>query len=357
MADDLGVLYTDKQLRDTERTISRLYTQAQKDIEKKTSDYFQKMEKKEAVYLKKVKDGKMSQAEFDHWKSGKVFHGKQWTTQMTNISFVLANTNSAANDLIRGKQIGVFTMNGNYAAYTLERGMGVSVNFGLYDQATVARLIKDNPNILPFKKLDKKKDVRWNFKNIRSQVTQGIIQGESIPKIAERLSNVVPNRNKKQMILHARTAMTSAQNGGRMERYKEAEDLGIKFKKVWMATHDGRTRDLHLALDGQAVNPDEDFEIDGYAIAYPGDPWAEPEMVYNCRCTMTTELISYPAKYDKGDYEKISPSTSFSLWEAGKKLLGLVADVIVGSKIVSTVLSKNKKEDNEDGGNKGKRKK
>lgn len=322
MADDLGVLYTDKELRDMERTISRLYTQAGKDIEEKLADFTASTEKQENAYAEKVKNGTMTQEAFDKWKAESVFRGKQWTDKMSQVSAVLANTNTVANNLLRDKQIGVFAMNSNYAAYDIEHGFGVSFGFDLYDQTTVARLLKDKPNILPFKKLDKKKDVRWNFKNIRSQVTQGIIQGESIPKIAERLASVVPDRNEKQMVLHARTAMTAAQNGGRMERFKEAEALGIKFKKVWMATFDGRTRDLHVDLDGEAVDPDEEFEIDGYAVMYPGDPYGEPEMVYNCRCTMGTELVDYPrssfSRFTTDDGEVIEWMT-YREWEKAKK--------------------------------------
>lgn len=304
MADDLGALYTDKELRDMERKLSRLYTQAEKDIEDKLSDFTAKAEAKEKLYELKVKAGEMTQEELDRWKSGVVFRGKQWEDKITQVSAVLADTNTVANNILRDRQIGVFAMNGNYAAYNFEHGAGVSFGFDLYDQKTVARLLADDPNILPFKKLDKAKDVRWNFKNIRSQVTQGILQGESIPKIAQRLADVVPNRNKKQMILHARTAMTAAQNGGRQERYKEAEALGIKFQKVWLATLDGRTRDAHRDLDGQAVDQDKAFEVWGYKIRFPGDPWARPELVYNCRCTMETKLVDYPESFKRRAYEE-----------------------------------------------------
>ena len=320
MADDLGVLYTDKELRDIEKKISKLYAQAKKDIEAKLADFTEKAERKERIYIQKVKAGEMTQEEFDHWKSGVVFRGKQWENKMTQVSNVLADTNATATNILRSREIGAFTMNGNYAAYDIEHGFGVDFGFDLYDEKTVARLIADDPNILPFKKLDKKKDVRWNFKNIRSQITQGILQGESIPKIAERLAEVVPDRNKKQMVLHARTAMTAAQNAGRQERYKEAEELGIKFKKVWLATLDARTRDAHADLDGQAVKPDKPFKIDGYEIEYPGDPHAAPEMVYNCRCTMVTELDDYPSSFTRRETStgRIIGNMSYRDWEKWK---------------------------------------
>ena len=54
----------------------------------------------------------------------------------------------------------------------------------------------------------------------------------------------------------ARTATTAAQNAGRMDSYHATEGMGIKLKKEWLATLDGRTRHAHAMLDGQARNPE-----------------------------------------------------------------------------------------------------
>lgn len=326
MADDLGVVYTDKHLSDLEKALRRVYSQAEEEIGKKIDKFTQRTTELEEKKLAKVKAGTMTQDEFDAWKRGRAFYGDEWESQRAEIANVLANANETALKMLRGEQYDVFGFNSNYAAYEMEHGFGVNLDFKLYDKKTVERLLTKDPDILPFKRLDKIKDARWNFKNIKSQITQGILQGESIPEIAKRLASVVPNRNEKQMVLHARTAMTSAQNGGRLERYKEAEELGIKFKKVWLATLDGRTRDLHADLDGQEVDPDDDFEIDGYAVRYPGDPWGEPEMVYNCRCTMTTKLVDYPSQFDrrgKGEdgYENFGNLT-YKEWEGIKQKSG-----------------------------------
>lgn len=323
MADDLGVLYTDKRLSELEKRIHEVYEQAQKDIEEKLKTFTEKSAAKEKILLERVKAGTMTQEQFDRWKRNQVFTGKNWQAQRDNIAHVLSNANSVANQMINGEEVDVFCFNGNYAAYDIEHGFGVNFGFDVYDEKTVERLIKDNPQILPKSRISIPKDERWNMQNIRSQITQGILQGESIPKIAQRLYDTIPNMNEKQSFLHARTAMTGAQNGGRQERYKEAEEMGIKFKKVWLATLDARTRDTHQILDGQAVKPDDYFEVEGMRIMYPGDPSADPSLVYNCRCTMVTELDDYPAKYDRrgkntiGDYE-IDEDMTYKEWEKAK---------------------------------------
>ncbi len=72
-----------------------------------------------------------------------------------------------------------------------------------------------------------------------------------------------------------------------MERLHEAQDMGIVVKKKWLAAHDDRVRDAHAELDGQEVGIDEPFHSSLGDIMYPGNPTADPALVYNCRCTLT----------------------------------------------------------------------
>lgn len=324
MADDLSVKYTDRKVRQLERKLRKVYRDAQNDIEKKLDTFLEKSAAREQMYLQKVKDGTMTQEAFDHWKKGQLLYSNNFKAQQESIAKVLSNANSIANDMINGGKADVFAFAGNYTGYEMEHGFGVNFGFDLYNEKAVERLVRDNPKILPKPRVSIPKDERWNMKLMRSQITQGILQGESIPKIARRLFEAVPNSNRKQMVLHARTAMTGAQNAGRQARFEEADEMGIKIKKVWVASLDSRTRELHQELDGQEVDPDEDFEVDGYKIAFPGDPSAEPEMVYNCRCTMKTRLVDYPAKFDRraknedGSYSIVPGDMTYKEWAAMK---------------------------------------
>lgn len=174
----------------------------------------------------------------------------------------------------------------------------MNYNFVLIDLETIKRLVKKNRNLIPYKKVGENKFIRWNSRHVTSQVIQGIMAGEAIPKISKRFQNVL-NMNRASSIRNARTSMTSAQNSGRLESYREAERHGIEMKKKWMATFDGRERDWHADLDGVMVGVDEPFvnevevrkgETITDHIMYPGDPSAEPANVYNCRCTMVVAL-------------------------------------------------------------------
>ena len=60
--------------------------------------------------------------------------------------------------------------------------------------------------------------------------------------------------------------------------------MGVKLKKEWLATLDGRTRHSHAVLDGEQVAQDKAF-FNG--CRFPGDPKGAPGEIYNCRCTLT----------------------------------------------------------------------
>ena len=131
-------------------------------------------------------------------------------------------------------------------------------------------------------------DLEWGKKQIRAAIQSGILRGESIGEIANDLRRRIPDMSRKSALRTARTAVTSAQNGGRMDSYKAAADMGIKVRKRWVATKDSRTRDAHQKLDGKTADWDEPFISKLGEIRYPGDPRAKPANSYNCRCTLRT---------------------------------------------------------------------
>lgn len=162
-----------------------------------------------------------------------------------------------------------------------------SISWTLYDHDTVERIIRDNPDLLPLPEVNIPLDRRWNKEHVNNDVLQGILQGDSIPKIAQRLENIL-GMDHNAAVRSARTATTAAECAGRLDTYKYAESLGIKLQKQWLATLDDRTRHAHRQLDGQTVDIGKNFEIDGYELEYPGDPKAPGYLIYNCRCTTIT---------------------------------------------------------------------
>jgi len=300
--------------------IKRVYSQAAKEVKRKTADFWKAHKRIAAQMLADVKAGKITQADYKKWLKGQVFTGERWKQKLDDITKVYVDADKKAREIIGGTTKSVFVDFANITAYGMEKELKGAVSFDLYDAKTVERLLKDNPQMLPEWKIDEPKDYIWNEKRVQNAVTQGIVQGEAITDIGNRLVSELSTSNGSKMDMFARTAVTGAQNAGRMERLHEAEEMGIEVKKQWVAAHDNRVRDTHAYLDGQIVGVNESFKVDGMEIAYPGDPLAPPELVYNCRCTLAYVYPKYQKQKrweDQTTGEEL-PYKTFSEWKAAK---------------------------------------
>ena len=333
--------YTDDQIAAVEKQLKSVYNQAYKDILQKQKDFNAKHQKKVDKYLKKVADGEMTQAQYDSWLKGQVFQGEQWEAKKKQMLAVIYNSNKVATDIMNEKTHGVFAFNATYANYEMEHKAGVNFGFGIYDTATVSNLIKNDPKLLPEWKIDQPKDYKWNQKKLNKQISLGIVEGESLDKIANRLCDSLCTQNFNKMRTFARTAMTEAQNSGRLFSYESAKELGIKVKKQWMATLDNHTRISHQQLDGQVQDTDKPFEIDGLKIRYPGDPFAPAALVFNCRCTLVSEIEDYPSTYDRYDNIDGKPirQMTYSEWMDAKTNGGDISPVPLTFSHTKTVFS------------------
>lgn len=133
----------------------------------------------------------------------------------------------------------------------------------------------------------KTNETTWN--ELADILAQAEADGLGIPAIQELLNAYFEGRKSDyQTERIARTTMTGADNAGTLEGWTQS---GVVKGKSWLsALAPDRTRDAHAAAHGQTVNLDEDFEVDGEKLAYPGDPNGEPGNIINCLCSMTAEV-------------------------------------------------------------------
>ncbi len=293
---DPGTLATDQAIIDLGKEFKDIYGDASKEMQGKLNEFLKAYGPEMDELNKKVLDGTITVDEYEHLKQMTLQKGilNQKVDQLTG---VMLNANQKAMGLINGEQLHVFAENANWQSYQLTQDTKMNLSFSVYDEYTAERLIKDKPELLPSKEVNGKKDQAWNQKVIASAVAQAVIQGDSIPKLARRIAVQTGETNMKAMTRYARTAMTSAQNAGRQEMLQHAAGMGIKCKKVWLATLDSRTRDAHGKLDGQAVGVDEDFQSAFGPIKFPGDMSSKgsvPANLYNCRCTLTYDYDGFP---------------------------------------------------------------
>lgn len=298
---DQGTQYTDAAHASLVRRFEQIYRQAQKEITKKLDEHTKRMNAADKEKRALLKAGKITKEQYDTWLRGQVYTGKLWKDKVQSVTTTLLHANEQANAMVEGEKMAVFGENATFQAYSMEHAAGADLSFTLYDSATVTRLIKEQPELLPRREVDKDKDEGWNQKKIANAVTQGIIQGESIPQIAARIARDTSSANNAAMTRYARTAMTGAQNAGRIEVMREAQDMGIKVKKLWIAVLDDRTRDAHAELDGQTAEINEPFENYIGPIMFPGDPSADDANIWNCRCSLGYEYEEYPSSGSRLD--------------------------------------------------------
>ena len=288
---DVGHEQTEKILQALERRIAQVYADARDGVKQTIEKYWAGLVERDRYMRALVKKGEITQDYYAQWLQNQIGRGERFEALQNQLAERVTNAAETAYAYINDATPSVYSLNRNYGAYTIERAAG-NVGFTIWDESTVRRLLVKKPELMPYyppkKALKYGIDLERGKKQIRAAIQSGILRGESIGEIANDLRRRIPDMSRKSALRTARTAVTSAQNGGLMDSYKAAADMGIKVRKRWVATKDSRTRDAHQKLDGKTADWDEPFISKLGEIRYPGDPRAKPANSYNCRCTLRT---------------------------------------------------------------------
>ena len=228
--------------------------------------------------------------EFQAWRDAALAEATAREDLLAKINYEILDADKLAREIVAGRTGEVFSANVAWGTWQVERGLGSTCTaWTLYDQDTVARLLSENPDLYPVPDLDVQKAWRWNAQHLRSTITQAAVSGASIDDIAKDLRRVMA-MNVRDSVRVARTAMTGAENAGRVNAYQRAQSMGIELEQMWLATLDGRTRPSHRAIDGESVPVSATFSN---GCRFPGDPSGPAAEVMNCRCTLIANLRGF----------------------------------------------------------------
>lgn len=163
-------------------------------------------------------------------------------------------------------------------------GLGLTIGF-LVKQPAVQRFIEQRAQRFA----QEVNETTWNA--LRESLSEGIGAGEELPKLIERVEDVMGERIRSSGEVIARTEVVGASNGGTLEGWRQS---GIKVKKGWLsALMPGRTRDTHAdahaRYQAHPIPLDENFEVGAGAGPHPGAIGLAEEDI-NCLCTMTAEV-------------------------------------------------------------------
>lgn len=291
---DLGHKLTDKELAKLERRIAKLYREAGEELQATIDAYFEQFKKRDEemkALIGTVQNGKeWTEADYKQWRLNQIGRGERYQAMRDKVARRATDANAVAVSYTNDATPGIYSLNRNYSAYTIEQVAG-NVGFDLWDEQTVKRLMVEQPDLMPYyppkRALKRGIDLAYGKKQITASVTSSILQGKSIKHMADDLQKRITTMSRDSAIRTARTAVTGAQNAGRMDSYAAAGKMGIKLKKEWLATLDSRTRHSHAMLDGEQVAQDKKFSN---GCRFPGDPQGPPWEIYNCRCTLVAAV-------------------------------------------------------------------
>lgn len=321
---DLGHKLTDKELAKLERRIAKLYREAGEELQETIDAYFEQFKKRDEemkALIGTVQNGKeWTEADYKQWRLNQIGRGERYQAMRDKVAHRVTDANVVAASYTNDATPGIYSLNRNFAAYTIESVAG-NVGFDLWDEQTVKRLIVEQPGLMPYypkdRALKRGIDLAYGKKQITASVTSSILQGKSIKGMADDLQRRIITMGRSSAIRTARTAVTGAQNAGRMDSYAAAEKIGIKLKKQWLATLDNRTRHSHAMLDGEKVDQDKKFSN---GCRFPGDPQGPAWEIYNCRCTMVAAVDGIDTSDAlRRTRDGLIPDMTYAQWETTKQ--------------------------------------
>ena len=335
--------WTDAELEALEKRMAKEYRQAADEMKGKQEKWLKKFTKEREQREKALDNTQEAMDAHKRWLQSQTIR-EQWFSDMVDgLSDSAHRANEKAVGMLNNYIPRVYTENANRAAFAVDKAVRADTRFALVNEDAIRYLmggmeqgqLLHEVTLTPEqqrlraglqslrKDLDAAKDVRWNRQKFTSAITQGIMQGESIPNIVKRTESIY-GQNLNASIRAARTATTSAENAGRMNSFERAQRLGIDMEIVWEAVLDGRTRSSHRALDGERIHTGERFSN---GLRWPGDPQGPGHELWNCRCRANGRVVGFDGK--RGDWadeagerwSRLPEGMTYEQWKAAKPVI------------------------------------
>jgi SPP1 gp7 family putative phage head morphogenesis protein len=311
MATDPAHDATDEEIRRLSKRLHAAYSRAYMEMVEKARADLERQAEADREMAARVKAGEITADQLAAWRKGRAADAAWYAQMVDQLARDMAECDRQAAASVNGASPAVYAENANYGTFQVESMTGTDTSWTLVDADTVAGLVRDHPDLLPQVSPEPSKAEAWARRKVTSAIIQSVLVGESVPAAARRLRSVV-DMGERAAVRAARTAITGAENAGRVSSYDRARGMGIDVRARWMATLDSRTRDSHRQLDGEVAGDDGRFSN---GLRYPGDPAGPASEVWNCRCTLVASMPGADAFEDRNTSKL---DTSYEDWKAGR---------------------------------------
>lgn len=254
---------TDKILKNTENQIIKVYSNAFKVMKKEMADIMAKIGVMENKPLAE--------------KMVLINKHNRFDKLCKDIALEIKNANTTALGYVNSIKGNIYKINYNDTAKRL--------NMPLLTNLEVKEHLKEKQNPFINIAVEEEKDKNSIERKIKSEMLTGMLLGEGISKLTERLKNNT-NKYANKTVGIARGNTTTYENEGINDAGAKAEQQGNKVWKRWIAVADDRTRPFHAMADGREKPFNEPFYINGEYLMYPSDRslGATDKNIINCRC-------------------------------------------------------------------------
>lgn len=309
---DHGHDYAEGQIAAFQAEMADVYRQAEETARKRLEAHLKRFKKADEEKRKQVESGDMPKQAYADWRRSQMMTGLRYEQVLDQVAEAYSNANEVAVAALNCRLPDVYAENANYGGWQVCEASGLDVSFSLMDASTAQHMLTAGEALIAPPALNVAKDLAWNRKLLASQLTQGVLLGESIPKLTKRVQRVTGS-NYAAAVRTARTAVTGSENAGRVHSYGLARAMGIKLQKEWLATLDGRTRYTHRKLD-KAKAPDTGTFENG--CRFPGDPQGPYSEICNCRCTLVAAIDGIDQDGAER-WSRLPPGMTYEQWKAG----------------------------------------
>lgn len=119
--------------------------------------------------------------------------------------------------------------------------------------------------------------------NILKNIREHVDKGESVDKMTKDIKKMLDTDTYKAR----RIARTESHRMNEYSNYEGMQEMQkiAPFKREWLSTNDGRTREDHRHLNGKFEDKEGYFKIGGMMAKYPGD-FGYARQDIHCRCTV-----------------------------------------------------------------------
>ena len=312
---DKGHVYADKILEEITDGMQPIFDEVGKKSVEKIRKYLKRFESEIREHEQMVDDGDMTEREFEQWMINRTTTGREWNSVRNEISEDYHKATVKAMATAGAGLLMVYRYNKNFAGESIEKQVKKYLNKSI----SIPRRKKPRrPEYVRPKRPDPKKNIPWHNKRVESIVRSEMKKGHSVDKIAKKLYKVT-DLDGVSAYRTARTGVTRAENEARIDAMYEAQELGIKYDKIWIATLDARTRTSHRILHGERVPCEEYFSNE---LFEPADPDGDPAEIYNCRCSLgwspagvSMEMREAPMGMSRRGWEEQKPiSKPYPKW-------------------------------------------